>query len=158
MTLMSASTGMKFVSPFQRGTTWRWAWSTMPAPATRPRFQPTLKPSGAKTARSVAIASTASRCVSSASASSRSSKRRAVPVRRDHQVARGVRELVEQDEGELAPVDHELRLVLRQRRGATEDALVVLVRVLDVLEPPRRPQPLHAAEATSASEPCSIAA
>src|SRR5262249_28595961 len=72
MTLMSASTGMKFVSPFQRGTTWRWPWSTMPAPATRPRFQPTLNPSGAKTARSASIDSVASRCVSRASASSRS--------------------------------------------------------------------------------------
>ena len=85
-------------------------------------------------------------------------ERRAVPIRRDHQVTRGVRELVEQDEGELASVDHELRLVLRLPRGAAEDALVALIRVLDVLEPPRRPQPLHGEEATSASEPCSIAA
>ena len=38
---------MKFVSPDQRGTTWRWTWSAIPAPATRPRFQPRLKPSGA---------------------------------------------------------------------------------------------------------------
>src|SRR4051812_24589706 len=86
-------------------------------------------------------------------------ERRAVPVRRDHQVTRGVRELVQEDERELAAVDHELRLVLRQRRGAAEDALVALVRVLDVLEPPRRPQPLHPQEATCASaSPCSIAA
>ena len=49
MTLMSASTGMKFVSPFQRGTTWRCQWSTMPAPATLPRLMPTLNPSGEKT-------------------------------------------------------------------------------------------------------------
>jgi hypothetical protein len=41
-TLVSASTGMKFVSPAQRGTTCRWTWSTIPAPAMRPRFQPTL--------------------------------------------------------------------------------------------------------------------
>ena len=45
-TLTSASTGMKFVSPPQRGTTWRCTWSAIPAPATRPRFQPRLKPSG----------------------------------------------------------------------------------------------------------------
>jgi hypothetical protein len=41
-TFTSASTGMKFVSPAQRGTTWRCTWSTMPAPAIRPRFQPRL--------------------------------------------------------------------------------------------------------------------
>ncbi len=45
-TFTSASTGMKFVSPDQRGTTWTCTWSAMPAPATRPRFQPRLKPSG----------------------------------------------------------------------------------------------------------------
>jgi len=60
---------------------------------------------------------------------------------------RGVGELVEEDEGELTAVNHELRLVLRQPGRAAEDALVALVRVLDVLEPPRRPQPLHADEA-----------
>ena len=32
--------------PCQRGTTWRWTWSAMPAPAARPRFQPRLKPAG----------------------------------------------------------------------------------------------------------------
>ena len=41
-TFTSARTGMKFVSPAQRGTTCRWTWSTTPAPATRPRFQPAL--------------------------------------------------------------------------------------------------------------------
>ena len=41
-TLTSARTGMKFVSPAQRGTTCRWTWSVIPAPAIRPRFQPTL--------------------------------------------------------------------------------------------------------------------
>jgi hypothetical protein len=41
-TLTSASTGMKFVSPPQRGTTCWWMWSTTPAPAARPRFQPRL--------------------------------------------------------------------------------------------------------------------
>ena len=41
-TFTSASTGMKFVSPPQRGTTCMWTWSTTPAPALRPRFQPTL--------------------------------------------------------------------------------------------------------------------
>ena len=32
-TFTSARTGMKFVSPDQRGTTCRWTWSTIPAPA-----------------------------------------------------------------------------------------------------------------------------
>src|SRR4029079_9211581 len=41
-TFTSARTGMKFVSPDQRGTRCRWTWSTIPAPAIRPRFQPTL--------------------------------------------------------------------------------------------------------------------
>src|SRR3954471_4900257 len=86
-------------------------------------------------------------------------ERRAVPVRRDHKVPRRVRELVEEDEGELAAMDDELRLVLRQPGGAAEDALVPFVRVLHVLEPPRCPELPHAAEATSASErPCRIAA
>src|SRR5262249_20561414 len=34
-TFTSPSTGMKLVSPFQRGTTCRWTWSSIPAPATR---------------------------------------------------------------------------------------------------------------------------
>ena len=38
MTFTSASTGMKFVSPAQRGTTWRWMWSAIPAPATAHRW------------------------------------------------------------------------------------------------------------------------
>src|SRR5207249_9702506 len=47
ITLMSPSTAMKFVSPFQRGTTCQCRWPGTPAPATRPRLRPTLKPSGA---------------------------------------------------------------------------------------------------------------
>ena len=77
-------------------------------------------------------------------------ERRAVPVRRDHQVAGRVRELVEKGESTLAAVDHELRLVLGQRGGAAEDAFVSVVCVLDVFEPPWRPQLLHRREATSA--------
>src|SRR5205085_65166 len=44
ITLVWPSTGMKLVSPFQRGTTCQWRWSAMPAPATRPRFMPRLYP------------------------------------------------------------------------------------------------------------------
>ncbi len=60
-----------------------------------------------------------------------------VAVRRDEQVPRGVRELVHDDERPLAAVDEELLL------GLTEDAPVELVRVLHVLEAPRRPQRLR---------------
>ena len=76
---------------------------------------------------------------------------RPVAVRRHHQVAGCVGELVEEHEGQLAAVDDELRLVLRQRGRAAEDAVVGVVRVLDVLEPPRRPELLHLTEATSGS-------
>ena len=41
-TFTSASTGMKLVSPAQRGTTCSCTWSMTPAPAIRPRFQPRL--------------------------------------------------------------------------------------------------------------------
>ena len=60
ITFTSASTGMKLVSPAQRGTTWRWTWSRTPAPAIRPRFQPRLKPCGLITAVSVVSAVVAS--------------------------------------------------------------------------------------------------
>ena len=45
-TFRSARTGMKFVSPAQRGTRCRCTWSVIPAPAIRPRFQPRLYPWG----------------------------------------------------------------------------------------------------------------
>jgi len=73
ITFTSASTGMKFVSPFQRGTTCRCTWSVTPAPATRPTFQPRLNPSGFAAAASADIAPAASRCVSTTSASSSAS-------------------------------------------------------------------------------------
>ena len=46
ITRMSASTGMKLLSPPQRGTRCQCRWSTMPAPPALPRFMPTLSPSG----------------------------------------------------------------------------------------------------------------
>src|SRR5262245_10374455 len=46
ITGVSAIVGMKLVSPFQRGTMCQWRWPGRPAPATRPRLRPTLKPSG----------------------------------------------------------------------------------------------------------------
>ena len=41
------STGMKLVSPPQRGTTCWCRWAAMPAPATEPWFMPMLNPCGA---------------------------------------------------------------------------------------------------------------
>ena len=67
---------------------------------------------------------------------------RPVPVRRDHQMPGRVRELVQQHERALAAMHDELLLVVA-RRGAAEDAAVLLVRALDVLEAPRRPEALH---------------
>ena len=46
ITLMSASTGMKLVSPPQRGTMCSCRCAAMLPPATSPRFQPTLNASG----------------------------------------------------------------------------------------------------------------
>src|SRR5262245_25188147 len=65
-----------------------------------------------------------------------------VPVRRDHQVSRRVRIPVQQHEGSLAAVDDETRLVVGIG-GATEDAAVLLVRALDVLQAPRGPESLQ---------------
>ena len=42
------TTGMKFVSPPQRGTTCQCRCPGIPAPATRPRFSPTLNPCGCR--------------------------------------------------------------------------------------------------------------
>ena len=59
-----------------------------------------------------------------------------------------VGELVQQHEGELAAVDDQPFLVVAGG-GITEDAAGLLVRLLDVLEPPGRPELLrHGAEPT----------
>jgi len=63
---------------------------------------------------------------------------RTVPERRHHQVARRVGELVQQHERAPPAVDDELLLVVAIRREA-EDAALLLVGRLDVLEAPRRP-------------------
>ena len=62
-----------------------------------------------------------------------------VPVGGDHQMAGGVGELVQQDEGVLAAVDDQALLVVACGRIA-EDTAGFLVRLRDVLEPPRRPE------------------
>src|SRR5215218_8470314 len=74
-----------------------------------------------------------------------------VPVGGDHQVPGRVRESVQQHEGVRATVHDELLLVVAGRRVA-EDAAGLLVRLLDVLEPPGRPELLgHAGEPTVGS-------
>ena len=65
-----------------------------------------------------------------------------VPVGSDHEVACRVGVSVEQDEGVLAAVNDEAVLV-PGLGGAAEDAPFLLVRVLDVLEPPRGPESLQ---------------
>ena len=50
-TLVCPTTGMKLVSPPQRGTTCWCRWAAMPAPATPPRFMPTLNPCAPLAAR-----------------------------------------------------------------------------------------------------------
>ena len=69
-----------------------------------------------------------------------------VPDRRDHEVARGIRELVQQRDRVRAAVQDEPLCVVTARRCVAEDAAAVLVGRLDVLEPPRRPQAFHVAE------------
>src|SRR4029453_14336714 len=66
-----------------------------------------------------------------------------VPERRAEEMAGGVGELVQDDERRLAAHDHEGRGLRNLSEClATEDAAVLLVRLLDVLESPRRPQRL----------------
>ena len=67
----------------------------------------------------------------------------AVPRRRDEQVPRRVRELVQDDDRPLAAVHDEVLHVVVARCGGAEEAPVLRVRVLDVLEAPRRPEPLY---------------
>src|SRR5262249_20189094 len=69
-----------------------------------------------------------------------------VPERRDHEVPRGVWIAVEQRERRLASMEDELLV------GRAEDAAAALVGLLDVLEPPGRPERLrHGAEPSRAS-------
>jgi micrococcal nuclease len=67
-----------------------------------------------------------------------------VPVGGHHQMARGVRVLVQEDEGRVTTV-HEQRLsrVDRARRLVAERTALLLARLRDVLEAPRRPQRLR---------------
>src|SRR5262249_31994194 len=65
-----------------------------------------------------------------------------VSDRRDHQMAGGVRELVQQHERLLAAMDDEGLLVVAVGREA-EDAPFLLVGLLDVFEAPRRPERLR---------------
>src|ERR1041384_7154125 len=55
MTFVSASTGRKLVSPFQRGTMGKWTCRAIPAPAVLPILHPTLNPSGREADRRTAV-------------------------------------------------------------------------------------------------------
>ena len=65
-----------------------------------------------------------------------------VPHGRNHEVAGRVRELVQHDDRERAAVNDEPLGVVTGGRE-TEDAALLLVRRLDVLQAPGGPQPLH---------------
>jgi RTX calcium-binding nonapeptide repeat (4 copies) len=70
-----------------------------------------------------------------------------VPVRRHHEVPGRVRVLVDEHHGTPAPVHDERRLVIVGLARVAEEAAVQLVGLLDVLEPPGRPEGLrHCAE------------
>src|SRR5215204_6277687 len=69
-----------------------------------------------------------------------------MPVRGDHEMARRVGELVQQDEGAPAPMHHQRRLVVACL-GDAEDAAFLLIGGRDVLESPRCPElPCHCRE------------
>ena len=65
-----------------------------------------------------------------------------VPIGGDHQVARGVRKPVQQDESVLAAVNDESLLVVTVGRIA-EDAARIFVRLGNVLEAPGSPELLR---------------
>ena len=73
-----------------------------------------------------------------------------VAVRRHHQMAGRVGELVQEHERAVATADDET-IFVRARSGETEDAALLLIRLLDVFETPRRPELLrHGAGAYAA--------
>ena len=74
MTLTLASTGMKFVSPFQRGTRCQCKCPGTPAPATRPKLTPILNPSADMRLRNSRVMSCRACIPSSNSSLSRSSR------------------------------------------------------------------------------------
>ena len=93
---------MKFVSPDQRGTTWRWTWSAIPAPATRPRFQPRLKPPGPVDASSVVDRGDGETVDLERLVVRQIGQRSDVAARRDHQVSGRVRVLVQERDRRVA--------------------------------------------------------
>ena len=65
-----------------------------------------------------------------------------VPERRDHQMAGRIGILVQEHERALAAVDDE-PLLVRGGSGEAEHASLLLVGLVDVFEPPRRPELLR---------------
>ena len=142
------TTGMKLVSPPQRGTMCWCRWAAMPAPATVPWFMPMLKPCAPEAVRSAVIA-----CLVSVGqlGGLRPVEVRVVgdvPVGHDHEVAAVVRVEVEHRVDVLAARDDQAVLVGLRRDRAEGTAVVGaragrLVLALDVGHPVGRPQALE---------------
>ena len=133
---------MKLVSPAQRGTTWRCTWSTIPAPATRPRFQPRLKPAGAYDRPQGLDPLQRETMNLECGLVAEVAELAEMLVRSDEEMPRRVRELVQEDERALAAADDERVLDFAGCFGA-EEAPRLLVGMGDVFETPGRPQLLR---------------
>ena len=130
---------MKFVSPFQRGTTCRCRWPSTPAPATRPRLIPALNPCGDIAAVSACTLRVEQRPHLGALGCVQVAGRGQMPVGRDHHVPVRVRVQVHEHVGALAAVHDEAGGIVAGRAVA-EHAPARVGPALDVLQPPGRPQ------------------
>ena len=122
ITLVSASTGMKFVSPFQRGTTWKWIWSSTPAPLTRPMFAPKLYPCGMHD-----IVQRPDRALDGLHdlgkfLAGELLDIRRLPVRDNHEVTAVVRIAVHDDEAEFPAPHDQVAVVILRLEGRGEQA------------------------------------
>ena len=115
---------MKFVSPTQRGSTCTWRCPGTPAPAARPRFMPTLTPSGWYAASTARVASRVIAISAVGLVVGRA--RRGSPswrTRRDHQVPRRVRVGVQhREDAVVRRQDHPPRRQSACRERAEEAA------------------------------------
>ena len=105
---MSASSGMKLASPLQRGRTWRWRWSRIPAPADRSEIQAEVE-----ALRAVLAAQGGNQALSlgehvGSDLGGQAFEVGGVLVRRDHRVPGVVRVEVEQAEAALAATEEQV--------------------------------------------------
>ena len=144
-TRVSPTTGMKFVSPPHRGTTCQWRCSGMPAPATRPRFSPTLNPWGSDGRAERPHATLQQRRDARVLLDGELLELAHVAHRQHQQVAGVVRVLGERHERVLvAPQDALAVLLALERRAEHAPTIRRLLLVgLDVLHPPGAPEPVH---------------